>query len=259
MDITQFLVNCIAQWGGLDFELVLEALPRLASGLIVTIQLSVVALLLGAVMALPMSLMRISRIPILSWPVYAYVYFFRGTPLLIQLFLLYFGAAQFAWLKTTWAWEAIFREAFWPAVIAFTLNTAAYTTEILRGAIQAVPHGEVEAAKALGMSRFTAYQRIILPRAFRLVLPAYSNEIIFTLQASSIASIITLLDLTGVARIMIAKTFATFEFFIFIAIIYQVTTYLIARGFRAAEYRLNAHLRDRPSSRPNPSTKVIST
>ena len=194
-----------------------------------------------------MALARVSKNPFLKWPVYGYVYFFRGTPLLIQLFLIYYGAGQFDWLKTTWAWEALFRAAFWPAVIAFTLNTTAYTTEILRGAIEAVPFGEVEAAKALGMSKAQMYRRIILPRAFRIMLPAYSNEIIFTLQASSIASIITVLDLTGVARIVIARTFGIFEIFISIALVYLALTYLISWAFRYWEHHWNAHLRERPT------------
>lgn len=248
MDITDFLSQCLQQWGSLDWNIVQGALPDLARGLIVTVELSALSLLIGICLAVPLSLLRVSKNPFLWTPVYAYTYFFRGTPLLIQLFLIYYGAAQFEWLRTTWAWTHIFRGAFWPAVIAYTLNTLAYTTEILRGAIQAVPLGEIEAAKAQGMSNFLLYRRIILPKAFRIMLPAYSNEIIFTLQASSIASIVTLLDLTGVARIIIARTFGIFEIFLTIAAIYLALTYLIAWLFRIWEHHWSAHLRERPSN-----------
>jgi len=231
-----------------DFPLIIRSMPRLLEGLVLTIELVGAALALGLCLAIPLAILRTARNKWLSWPVYAYTYFFRGTPLLIQLFLIYYGIAQFAWIKHTFLWS-IYRDAFACALTAFTLNTAAYTTEILRGALEAVPAGEIEAARALGMPRRMILMRITLPQAFRLMLPAYSNEVIFTMQASSIASIVTLMDLTGWARVLIAQSFAPFEIFITIGIIYMGLTYGIAWVFRKWEWRLSGHLRDRPQTR----------
>jgi His/Glu/Gln/Arg/opine family amino acid ABC transporter permease subunit len=228
-----------------DLQLIWNSLPALFDGLLLTIELVAISLIIGLAIAVPLAIMRASGKPWLSGPIYAYTYFFRGTPLLVQIFLIYYGLGQFHWIKTTFLWS-FFREGYWCCLLAFVLNTAAYVTEIFRGAIQAVPHGEVEAAKACGMSWSLRYRRIILPRALQLVLPAYSNEVIFMLQASSLASVVTLMDLTGVARVIIARTFAPYEIFITIALIYLALTYLIAWGFKAFEWRLTHHLRDRP-------------
>ncbi|HEX2580579.1 MAG TPA: ABC transporter permease [Dongiaceae bacterium] len=253
MDISR-LGACLSLWGHnlatgqiLDPIIPLQAMPELAQGLLMTIKLISVSLLLGICLAVPLALCRVSANPFLKWPVYAYTYFFRGTPLLIQIFLIYYGSGQFAWIKDTWLWTYVFIDPWWPSVIAFTLNTAAYTTEILRGAIQAVPLGEIEAARALGMSKGLIYRRIVLPRAFRLMLPAYSNEVIFTLQASSIASVVTLQELTKVTQIAIARTFGIFELYLTIAAIYLCLTYAIVWAFRVWEHRWSAHLRERPA------------
>jgi His/Glu/Gln/Arg/opine family amino acid ABC transporter permease subunit len=214
--------------------------------LLMTIQLVVISAAIGLLLTIPLALLRVSKNPWVWMPVYGYTYLFRGTPLLIQLFLIYYGLGQFDWIKETFLWT-YFREAYWCCLTAFTLNTAAYSTEILRGAIQNVPHGEMEAARACGMSKWLLYRRIVLPRAFRIMLPAYSNEVISVLQASAISSVVTLMDLTGVARVIIARTFAPYEIFITIAVIYLALTYLIDFGFRTVEHRLSGHLRDRPS------------
>ena len=232
----------------MDFDPVIENLPRLLSGFVLTLELTAISLACGMVLALPLALLRVSRNPVLWAPVYGYIFLFRGTPLLIQIYLIYYGLGQIDWIKATFLW-AFFQKAYWCALLAFSLNTAAYNAEILRGAIQAVPHGEIEAAKACGMSRVLLFRRIILPRAFRLMLPAYSNDVVFTLQATSLASVVTLLDLTGVARIMVAKYFAPYEFFLTIGVIYLVTTYLILGIFRWVEHRLSGHMRERPSGR----------
>ena len=134
-------------------------------------------------------------------PIWAYTYFFRGTPMLIQLFLIYYGLAQFKEIRGSFLWP-ILREGYWCCLIAFTLNTAAYTIEIIAGAIRNVPHTDVEAALAMGMSRFTAMRRIVLPVALRILFPAYTNEVIFVLQSTSLASLVTVLDLTGIARVI---------------------------------------------------------
>ena len=232
----------------MDFAAVIENFPRLLRGFGLTLELTALSLVCGMALAIPLALLRVSRNPLLWMPVYGYVFFLRGTPLLIQIYLVYYGLGQVGWIKTTFLW-GFFREAYWCALLAFSLNTSAYTAEILRGAIQAVPHGEVEAAKACGMSRALAFRRIILPRAFRLMLPAYSNEVVLMLQATSLASVVTLLDLTGVARIMVARYFEPYEFFLTIGAIYLATTYVIVWIFRLVEHRLSGHMRERPSER----------
>ncbi|MFW5970279.1 MAG: ABC transporter permease, partial [Halofilum sp. (in: g-proteobacteria)] len=168
----------------------------------------------------------------------AYIFFFRGTPLLIQIFLVYYGLSQFETIRDSFLWP-ILREAYWCAIIAFTLNTAAYTAEILRGAIQSVPAGEVEAAKAIGMGRWMRLRRVVLPRAFRIALPAYSNEVILMLKGSALASTVTLLDLTGVARTLIAKTYMPIELFLAAGLFYLAITAVVLQGFRFVEKRMH--------------------
>ena len=227
----------------MNLTLVINSLPQLLNGLLLTLEITALALVIGLVTAVPLALMRLSRNPLLRGPVYGFIFYFRGTPLLVQLFMIYYGSGQFRTeLEVLGLWT-FFREAYFCAVLALTLNTAAYTAEILRGAIQAVPHGEIEAARALGMSRGLLYRRIVLPKAFRIALPAYSNEVVFLFQATSLVSIITLLDLTGVARVLVARTFAVYELYIAAGLIYLACTYLILWVFRRIERRLFAHLR----------------
>ncbi len=226
-------------------ELILESLPRMLSGILLTIELTALSVALGLCLAVPLAMMYIAKNPLLSLPVRAYVFYFRGTPLLVQIFLIYYGSGQFRdALEAVGLW-VFFREPYFCAVLSLTANTAAYTTYILRGAIQNVPFGEVEAARACGMSRSLLYRRIILPLAFRLGLPAYTNEVVFVFQATSLVSIITLLDLTGVARIIIADTFAVYEIYITAAVIYLIVTYTMLWGFRKLEYSWSGHKRDR--------------
>ena len=148
-------------------------------------------------------------------------------------------------MRESFLWP-FFKEAYWCAIFTFTLNTSAYTAEILRGAIQAVPHGEIEAARATGMGRFLVLHRIIVPRAFRMALPAYGNEIILMLKGSALASTITLLDLTGVARVIVSRTFAPYELFLMAALMYLVLTLIIVRALKYIEWRLSPHLRPPP-------------
>lgn len=231
-----------------SFELIYDSLPRILGGAVLTVELTVVSLALGLGLALPIALMRASRHPLLWMPAYGYIYFMRGTPLLVQLFLIYYGSGQFEWLKSTFLWPLVFRDPYWPTIIAFTLNTAAYTAEIFRGAIGAVPHGEVEAAKAVGMGHRLLLRRIVLPTALRYALPAYGNEVILMLQATSLASLVTLLDLTGVARVISARALAPYEMFLTIGAIYLLLTYVLSWAFARIEYRLSGHLRDRPAA-----------
>jgi len=159
--------------------------------------------------------------------------------------MIYYGLAQFSLVKSSFFWVFL-REGYWCSLLAFILNTAAYTTEIIRGAIQNVPHGEVEAARAIGMSRGLVLRRVVLPQAFRIMLPAYSNEVVLMLQATSIASLVTVMDLTGVARVIIAKSFAPYEIFLTIAAMYLAVTYGIIWLFNLWERRLMRHLGERP-------------
>lgn len=229
----------------MDFELIWNSLPRLLDGTVLTVELLVLSLIFGMCLAIPLAAMRASRYPVLWMPAYGYIFFFRGTPLLVQIYLTYYGLGQFEFLRESVLWP-VFREAYWCAIIAFTLNTAAYTAEILRGAIQAVPFGEVEAARACGMSRFLIFRRIVLPKAFRLALPAYSNEVILMLKASALAGVITLLELFGTARVIVARSFAPYELYITAALMYLAMTFVITRAFMRVEYWLIPHLREAP-------------
>lgn len=223
-----------------NWDVVFESLPKLLEGSLLTLELVIISLLIGAILSIPLAIMRTSgNLLIRGFPL-AYTFFFRGTPLLVQLFLFYYGLAQFDSVRASFLWP-ILREAYWCALIVFTLNTCAYTTEILRGAIQAVPRGEIEAAQAIGMSRYNLYRRIILPLAYRIGLPAYSNEIILMLKGSALASTITLLDLTGMARTIIARTYMPLEVFFAAGCIYLLLTFLFIQFYRLFERRMMRH------------------
>ena len=211
-------------------------IPQLLAGAWLTVQLTALAMLAGTALAFPLALMRTSRRGWLRAPAYGYVFFFRGTPLLVQIFLVYYGLAQFEAVRNSFLWPVL-GEAYWCAVIAFSLNTAAYTAEIIRGGMLAVPLGEREAARALGFSRWQEIRLIVLPRAVRQALPAYGNEVILLLKGSALASTITLLDLTGVARTLIARTYLAVEFFALAGLIYLLLTLVIVRGVRLLERR----------------------
>ena len=213
---------------------------RFIDGTLTTIELLVLASAVGLLLAVPLALARVSRNPLAAITAYAYVYVFRGTPLLVQLFLIYFGLSQFETVRESALWPVL-SSAWWCGLIGLTLNTAAYVAEILRGGIQAVPHGEVEAARAAGMSGTLLYRRIILPRAFRIAWPAYGNEVILLMKGSALVSTITVLDLMGVTRTVFSRTYSL-DVFVFAAAIYFLMTFALTRLFRAAERRLNRHL-----------------
>ncbi|MGH6897479.1 MAG: ABC transporter permease [Geminicoccaceae bacterium] len=241
----------------MDPSVILDNLPRFLSGAWVTLQLTAISMLIGLVLAVPIALARLSPNPLLSWPAYGFMFYFRGTPLLVQIFLIYYGSGQFVpELRAVGLWQ-FFREPYFCAILTLTLNTAAYTAEILRGAIRAVPFGEVEAGRAFAMSRTLMLRRVILPKAFRLALPAYTNEVIFLFQATSLVSIITIMDLTGVGRVIIAETFRTFEVWIFVGLCYLVMSYAILYGFKRVEHRLSAHLREGPAVAAAPAEEAL--
>ena len=226
-------------------QLIWDSLPRLFSGALLTIEITALSVVIGLCLAVPMAIMYLARNPLFSLPVRTFVFYFRGTPLLVQIFLIYYGSGQFReFFEVVGLWT-LFREPYFCAVLSLTLNTAAYTAYILRGAIENVPFGEVEAARACGMSRALLYRRIVLPTAFRLALPAYTNEVVFLFQATSLVSIITLLDLTGVARIIVARSFAVYEIYITAGVLYLIATYAMLWGFRRLEHWWSAHTRER--------------
>lgn len=218
----------------MNWEVIIKWLPKLAQGATLTLELVAIAVIAGLLLAIPLGIARSSR----RWYVrslpYAYIFFFRGTPLLVQLFLVYYGLAQFDAVRNSAMWPYL-RDPFWCATATMTLHTAAYIAEILRGAIQAIPPGEIEAARALGMSKPKALFYIILPRAARIGLPAYSNEVILMLKASALASTVTLLELTGMARTIIARTYLPVEIFFAAGMFYLVMAYVLVRGFKLLE------------------------
>ncbi len=223
-----------------NWSVIIEHLPRLVDGMWVTLELVFVSGIVGLLLAVPLALMRASHNRWLRLLPYAYIFFFRGTPLLVQIFLIYYGSSQFTFVRESLLWP-ILREPYWCAIIAFTLNTSAYSAELIRGAIQAVPKGELEAADAFGMSRALKIRRIVLPRAFGIVLPAYGNELILMLKSSSLASTITLLDITGAARSIIARTYTPLEIFFAAGMFYLLIAAVLIGAFRLLERRLNRH------------------
>jgi octopine/nopaline transport system permease protein len=233
----------------MNLHLIVEVLPLLLEGMLLTAQLTVTSVAIGLLIAVPLALMRTSPWPVLPRAILLYTFAFRGTPLLVQLFLIYYGVSQVEWIRSSAAWSVL-REPYWCALIAFSLNNAAYTTEILRGGIRAVPSGEIEAAKALGMSYALRVRRIVLPAGFRLALPAYANEVVLMLKASSLASTITLMELTGTARKIVAQTFSPYEVFISAALIYLGFTFVIVHLFGRLEKHMARHQkRIAPTSR----------
>ncbi|MGR5133527.1 ABC transporter permease [Vibrio alfacsensis] len=222
----------------MDFSLIVESFPVYLDGLWTTVWLVALALVIGLGVSIPLAVARNSTNYALSLPSWTFIYFFRGTPLLVQLYLIYYGMDQFFPVKDT-LWE----NAWFCALVAFVLNTSAYTAEIIRGAINGLPKGEVEAAKAYGMSTFMTYRRIILPSALRRALPAYSNEVIFMLHGSAVAGIITIMDLTGAARLVNSRYYAPFESFLTAGLFYMALTFIILWCFKVAEKRFLAYLR----------------
>ena len=216
------------------FQLALDSAPFLLKGAYYTVILSLGGMFFGLLLGFGLALMRLSRFLPVRGIARIYVSFFRGTPLLVQLFLVYYGLAQFDAVRSSFMWPYL-RDPFWCATATMTLHTAAYIAEILRGAIQAIPPGEIEAARALGMSRPKTLFYIILPRASRIGLPAYSNEVILMLKASALASTVTLLELTGMARTIIARTYLPVEIFFAAGLFYLLMAYILVRGFKLLE------------------------
>lgn len=230
----------------MDYQVIISNLPLYFKGLWTTIVLVASSLLLGLCLALPIALLATSKNRWVNMLPKAYIYFFRGTPLLVQMYMLYHGMGQFEEIRESFLW-VIFREAYACALVAFALNTAAYTAEILRGTIEQTDFGEIEAAKSCGMSTAQIYRCIILPSTFRRALPAYGNEVIFMLHGSALAGVITIVDLFGAAKIVNARNFVPFESFITAGLFYLAVTFLIVWLFKKAERHWHAYLRPRES------------
>jgi octopine/nopaline transport system permease protein len=230
-----------------------STLISLLAGVPLTLKLASGSVALGAVLALPLAALRMSHIAVLDWLARAYVFVFRGTPLLVQIFLIYYGLGQFRpALQELGLWTFV-REPYWCALAALTLNTAAYSSEVMRGGLLAVPHGQIEAARACGMSGLLLFRRIVFPIALRQALPAYGNEVILMVKATSLASTITLMEVTGIAHKLIAETYRAVEIFICAGAIYLVLNFAVARVVQTLEHRLSPHWRDAPQRRFEPT------
>ena len=209
----------------MDFELMYESFFKLIKGIPLTLEVVIISTILGFFLAILVALMRISKKGYLNKTAYYFVYAVRGTPLLLQIFFIYYGLAQFSFIQESFLW-IVLKDPFWCAIIALTLNTCAYSSEIIRGGIQSVSKGYLEAGSALGMGRILSFRIIMLPLAIRQALPAYGNELILMVKASSLVSTVTLLEITGIARKIISQTFAPIEIFLVAGSIYLLINFL---------------------------------
>ena len=210
----------------MDLELMINSFPKLLSAALITLKLLSVSLIIGLFIGLFFAILRLNKNMLINKFAYGYSYIFRGTPLLVQIFIIYFGLGQIEYLRSTILW-VILKEPYWCAIIAFALNTGAYTSEILRSAFQTIKVGIIEAGKSLGISNKIIFYKIQIPIAIRQSLPAYGNEIILMMKGTSLASTVTLMDLTGVAKYIISTTFKPVEVFIVAGGIYLFMTFII--------------------------------
>ncbi|MBR8185482.1 ABC transporter permease [Burkholderia ambifaria] len=213
------------------------------TGVAITLWLLVVSIGLGFCLSVPLAVARVSKRKWLSRAVWLYTYVFRGTPLYVQLLLCYTGLYSLQFIRGTPLLDSFFRDGMRCTLLAFTLNTCAYTTEIFAGAIKATSYGEIEAARAYGMSTFTMYRRVILPSALRRALPLYSNEVILMLHATTVAFTATVPDILKIARDVNSATYMSFHAFGIAALLYLVISFMLVWLFRQAERRWLAYLR----------------
>ena len=222
----------------MDINLMITSLPKLLSATVVTLKLLSLSLFFGLFIGLLFAILRLNKNIFVNKFAYGYSYVFRGTPLLVQIFIIYFGLGQIEYFRSTFLW-VVFKEPYWCAIIAFALNTGAYTSEILRSAFQTIKPGFIEAGKSLGISNKIIFYKIQIPIAIRQSLPAYGNEIILMMKGTSLASTVTLLDLTGVAKYIISTTFKPIEVFIVAGSIYLFMTFLIHNLIKYLEKRFS--------------------
>ncbi|PWC11670.1 ABC transporter permease [Brenneria roseae subsp. americana] len=226
----------------MDFPFIYETFLEIIPGIPLTLQLAIGSVSLGFFLALGLALMQLSTYRILQSIARTYVLFFRGTPLLVQLFLIYYGLGQFTWVRESVLWPVL-REPYWCALLSLSLCTGAYASEIIRGGLQSVPDGQIEAARACGMPRRMIFKRIIFPLAIRQALPAYGNELISMIKSTSLASIITLMEITGIAARIIAETYRALEVFLVAGAIYLFINLILTRLLMWAEFTMTPHLR----------------
>ncbi|MDC0533400.1 ABC transporter permease subunit [Candidatus Pelagibacter sp.] len=210
----------------MDFELMVASFPKLLNAALITLKLLSVSLIIGLFIGLLFAILRLNKNIFINRFAYGYSYLFRGTPLLVQIFIIYFGLGQIEYLRSTVLWTVL-KEPYWCAIIAFALNTGAYTSEILRSAFQTIKPGIIEAGKSLGIPNKIIFYKIQIPIAIRQSLPAYGNEIILMMKGTSLASTVTIMDLTGVAKYIISTTFKPIEVFIIAGGIYLFMTFII--------------------------------
>jgi len=224
-----------------DSDFLVQTMKLLLAGVPLTLKLAFYSIAAGAVFAVLLALMRLSGSRVLDYAARSYVFVFRGTPLLVQIFLIYYGLGQFPDVRESVLWP-FFREPYWCALLALTLNTAAYSSEIIRGGILSVPFGQIEAARACGMSRALIFRRITMPQGLIVALPAYGNEIILMTRSTALASVITLMEVTGIASKIIAETFRPVEVFVCAGAIYLLLNFAISRAVALLERRLSPQI-----------------
>ena len=220
----------------MDLDFATEHLPRLLEAAKLTIELTLLSLFFGIFVGVFFAVLRTSNSKILYYISYYYSYILRGTPLLVQIFIIYFGLAQLEWIRESFLWVFL-KEPYSCAILAFTLNTGAYSSEIFRSAFETINKGIVEAAEGLGLNKINTFFKIKLPIAIRQSLPAYGNEMILMMKGTSLASTVTLLDLTGVAKHIISTTFRPVEVFIVAGSIYLLMTFIIHNFIKFLEKR----------------------
>ena len=226
----------------MDIDLISTNFLIILGGFDETIKLVFLSLSVGFLVSIFFALIRVSSIKPLSLTIYYYIFIIRGTPLLVQIYLIYFGLESIKAIRESFLWFFL-KEPFWCGVLALVLNTVAYTTEIIRGGIQSVTKGQIESCKSLGMNRFIMYYKIILPVAFRNAFPAYGNEMILMVKATSLVSLTTYMEMTGLARNIMSKTFAPIEAFIAAGSIYLFINFIVVQFIKFLEWKYNPHLR----------------
>ncbi len=222
------------------FELMYESFFKIVEGIPLTLQVVSISTILGIFLAVAVALMRISGNRLMSLPAYYFVYLIRGTPLLLQLYFVYYGLSQFEAIRESILWP-ILKEPYWCGIITLTISTGAYSSEIIRGGILSVSKNYIEASGALGLSKIKTFMLITLPITVRQALPAYGNELILMVKASSLISIVTLMEITGIARTIISKTYAPVEIFLVAGSIYLVINFIIVMFVNLAERRLGIY------------------
>ena len=218
-------------------DLMYESFFKIVEGIPLTLQVVSISTILGIFLAVAVALMRISGSKVMSLPAYYFVYLIRGTPLLLQLYFVYYGLSQFEFIRESILWPLL-KEPYWCGIITLTISTGAYSSEIIRGGILSVSKNYIEASGALGLSQVKTFMLVTLPITVRQALPAYGNELILMVKASSLISIVTLMEITGIARTIISKTYAPVEIFLVAGSIYLAINFIIVIFVNLAERRL---------------------